>query len=34
LDAQRWERPGWQQTRRPEDKQMTAAAKYFPFRSR
>lgn len=33
-DVQRWERPGWQQTRRPEDKQMTAAAKYFPFRSR
>jgi len=21
-DAQRWERPGWQQTRRPEDDRM------------
>src|SRR5271165_2106157 len=29
-DAQRWERPGWQQTRRPEDHQMTAAAKAPP----
>ena len=26
----RWERPGWQQTRRPEDYRMTAAAKAPP----
>jgi hypothetical protein len=28
--CQRWERPGWQQTRRPEDYRMTAAAKAPP----
>src|SRR5215469_5177118 len=28
--CQRWERPGWQQTRRPEDHRMTAAAKSTP----
>src|SRR6516225_10728558 len=27
---QRWERPGWQQTRRLEDDRMTAAAKSTP----
>ena len=30
MGAQRWGRPGWQQTRRPEDQQMTAAAKILP----
>ena len=30
LDAQRWERPGWQQTRRLKDHRMTAAAKSTP----
>jgi len=29
--CRRWERPGWQQTRRPEDHRMTAAAKAPPF---
>ena len=30
IGCQRWERPGWQQTRRPEDQRMTAAAKSPP----
>src|SRR5262245_59872151 len=30
MRCQRWERPGWQQTRRPEDYRMTAAAQAPP----
>ena len=30
MDGQRWERSGWQQTRRPEGYRMTAAAKAPP----
>src|SRR5215470_11629427 len=30
IGCQRWERPGWQQTRRPEGYRMTAAAKVTP----